>query len=123
MDERTLLRGACSCGRNHYFIQVPSNTLENLQVLYDDRAEHSMLPLIVSAHCTYMKQKPFPFEFHYFKSIVPPTPSFQMKLLAPSDVYSLHITHHIPSGIFVVFAVPQSAIGVKRPRKKLNGFI
>ncbi|KAF6234983.1 hypothetical protein HO173_006913 [Letharia columbiana] len=42
MDERTPLSGACSCGRNHYFIQVPSNSLENLQVLYDDRAEHTL---------------------------------------------------------------------------------
>lgn len=41
MDERNLLSGACSCGRNHYFIQVPSDPLETLQVLYDDRAEHS----------------------------------------------------------------------------------
>ena len=43
MDEGTVLGGACSCGRNHYFIQVPSNPEETLQVLYDDKAEHSML--------------------------------------------------------------------------------
>ena len=43
MDQSEALIGACSCGRNHYFIQVPSNTEENLQVLYDDRAEHGIL--------------------------------------------------------------------------------
>ena len=42
MDESSPLIGACSCGRNHYFIQVLSNTQENLQVLYDDRAEHGI---------------------------------------------------------------------------------
>lgn len=62
MDERTPLSGACSCGRNHYFIQVPSNSLENLQVLYDDRAEHSMLSLIGYGHRTY-GVKLFPFAF------------------------------------------------------------
>ena len=55
MDERTPLSGACSCGRNHYFIQVPSN-LEDIQVLYDDRAEHSMFPSIGFAHCTYKRK-------------------------------------------------------------------
>ena len=43
MDESIPLIGACSCGRNHYFIQVLSNPQENLQVLYDDRAEHGIL--------------------------------------------------------------------------------
>ena len=42
MDESIDLIGACSCGRNHYFIQVLSNTQENVQVLYDDRAEHGI---------------------------------------------------------------------------------
>ena len=42
MDEEQPLRGGCSCGRNHYLIALPSEaTLESLQVVYDDRAEHS----------------------------------------------------------------------------------
>lgn len=43
MDKGSSLRGACSCGRNHYLIAVSSNPSESLQVLYDDRADHSTL--------------------------------------------------------------------------------
>ena len=52
MDESIALIGACSCGRNHYFIQVLSNTQENVQVLYDDRAEHGMLLSTNTDHYT-----------------------------------------------------------------------
>lgn len=43
MDKGSSLRGACSCGRNHYLIALSSNPSESLQVLYDDRADHSTL--------------------------------------------------------------------------------
>ena len=41
MDHGSHLRGACSCGRNHYLIILPVNPLHSFQVLYDDAAEHS----------------------------------------------------------------------------------
>ncbi|KAK4691726.1 hypothetical protein P7C71_g5335, partial [Lecanoromycetidae sp. Uapishka_2] len=41
MDEQQPLQGACSCGRNHYHISIPSNPVETFRVLYDDRTEHS----------------------------------------------------------------------------------
>lgn len=77
MDERTPLSGACSCGRNHYFIQVPSKPLETLQVLYDDRAEHTLslrVPLAQIQSTTYAF---FPDE-------------------APSTIKRVFIPHHAP---------------------------
>lgn len=50
MDEGTLLLGACSCGRNHYLISIPTNPSESLRVLYDDRAEHSKPVVPVTKH-------------------------------------------------------------------------
>ena len=34
MDAATPLEGACSCGRNHYFIYIPAS--HHLQVTVDD---------------------------------------------------------------------------------------
>ncbi|KAL9044687.1 MAG: hypothetical protein Q9214_002190 [Letrouitia sp. 1 TL-2023] len=45
MTSRTSLRGGCSCGRNRYTI-FPLDVSESLEVLFDDRSNHSELSLL-----------------------------------------------------------------------------
>ena len=43
MSRQRPLRGACSCGRNHYAIVVPTESTEQAQVYFDDSSESSKL--------------------------------------------------------------------------------
>ena len=55
MGDEVSLEGACSCGRNHYFIICPPNLGTVVSVIYDDRAEHGEPSRLIFAYISNLK--------------------------------------------------------------------
>ena len=51
MSRQRPLRGACSCGRNHYTVVVPTESIEQAQVYFDDSSESRMKLTHMLAEC------------------------------------------------------------------------
>ncbi|KAH7037826.1 uncharacterized protein B0I36DRAFT_359466 [Microdochium trichocladiopsis] len=66
MGSQQLLRGSCFCGRNQYVIQIPKDSVESAQVLFDSSPGHriasaSPLSAFIRVPLSWYHSRTFPF--------------------------------------------------------------
>ena len=126
MDSEVPLEGACSCGRNHYFIYISSSPANrHLQIVVDDRVRDGQSK-ISEYHEGFTELTGLQATLYLSESLslnctVPPMPFILTRPITPSAVSSPHTTRRTLNATFAVFVAQLYRLGVKEHLRKHNG--